>query len=78
MIKQGQLLLGLQGLHFHIQTLDKVASGGRVISGTRDHINGTHDASMNNPTIFKGKVLKQALNLGLQWQIPSDGLDLNN
>ena len=25
---QGQLLLGLQGLHFHIQTLDKVASGG--------------------------------------------------
>ena len=27
----------------------------------------------------KGKVLKKDLNLGqLQWQIPSDGLDLNN
>ena len=27
---QGQLVLGLQGLRFHIETLDKVFSGGGV------------------------------------------------
>jgi len=58
---QGQLLLDLQGLHFHIRTLDKVASGGRVISGTRDHINGTRDALKNNPRFFKGRSLNRTL-----------------
>jgi len=54
-IMQGQLLLGLEGLHFLIQTLDKVASGGGYRSGTRDHINENCVASKNTPTIFKGE-----------------------
>jgi len=54
---QGQLLLGLQGLHFHIQTLDKVASGGGLsrVPETIYIVNRTCVASKNTPTIFKGE-----------------------
>ena len=32
---ESQIWLGLQGLRFHIQTLDELASGG-VVSGTQE------------------------------------------
>jgi len=76
---QGQLLLGLHGLHFLIQALDKVASGGGLsrVPGTIQM--GPVLPQRTPPRFSKGKVHKQDLNLGqLQWQIPSDGLDLNN
>ena len=78
---QGQLLLGLQALHFLIQTLDKVASGGGLSRVPETiQMGPVHVLPQRTPPRFsKGKVHEQDLNLEqLQWQIPSDGLDLNN
>ena len=52
---QGQLLLGLHGLHFLIQTLDKVASGGGLSRVPETIQMGPVLPQKNTPTIFKGE-----------------------